>query len=417
MQDLTPVTLMSERRPRLLLITRNFPPLWGGMERLNWHLADELAKTHAVRVIGPAGAAQHAPAQVPVCEAPLTPLYRFLLHTTILAQREARRWRPDWVLAGSGLTAPMALIAARACDARSAAYVHGLDLIVPHPVYRALWLPALRRMDRVIANSTATAELARKAGVRDERLSIVHPGVDIPVPDPSARARFRQRWNLPPDAPVLLSVGRLTARKGLREFVQEVLPTVVKARPDVVLAIVGNAPKQALYAQAQTPESILEAAHARGMAPNVRWIGTLFGQDLTDAYFGADLHVFPVRKIPGDPEGFGMVAVEAAAHGLPTVAYATGGVVDAVREGQSGCLVTPGDAAGFAQAVLATLAAPFAPEGCRTFAQRFAWVEFGHRIMDALLADSESNVVFRCLGRSHECDSNPRHPKFHDPAQ
>lgn len=369
---------------RLLLITRNFPPLWGGMERLNWHLADELAKTHAVRVIGPAGAAQHAPAQVPVCEAPLTPLYRFLLHAALLAQREARHWRPDWVLAGSGLTAPLALIAARAGGARSAAYVHGLDLTVPHPVYRALWLPALRRMDRVIANSTVTAELARKAGIRDERLSIVHPGVEIPVPDPTARTRFRQRWNLPPDAPVLLSVGRLTARKGLREFVQEVLPAVVKSRPDVVLVIVGDTPKQALYAQAQTPESILEAAHAFGLAPNVRWIGRLFGQDLADAYFAADLHVFPVRAIPGDPEGFGMVAVEAAAHGLPTVAYATGGVVDAVAEGVSGRLIEPGDAVGFAQAVLAMLASPLTPEACRTFAQRFEWSEFGRRIMEAL---------------------------------
>jgi phosphatidylinositol alpha-1,6-mannosyltransferase len=368
---------------RVLLITRNFPPLWGGMERLNWHLAERLAESHEVRLIGPQGAAQHAPPRVQVREAPL-PVHRFLLGAARLARHEARAWRPDWVLAGSGLTAPLALWAARACKAHTAAYVHGLDVAVPHPIYRALWLPALRRMDRVIANSAPTAELARKAGVAPERIAIVHPGVEIPAPDPTARARFRQRWNLPPDAPVLLSVGRLTARKGLREFVQEVLPTVARARAEVVLVIVGDAPKQALYAQVQTPESILAAAQEAGVAGHIRWLGTLFGQDLADAYFGADLHVFPVRDLPGDPEGFGMVAIEAAAHGLPTVAYATGGVVDAVREGQSGCLVTPGDAAGFAQAVLAMLASPLAPEGCRTFAQGFAWDEFGHKLMGEL---------------------------------
>lgn len=43
------------RPPRILLLTRNFPPLWGGMERLNWHLSAELAKVGEVRVIGPAG--------------------------------------------------------------------------------------------------------------------------------------------------------------------------------------------------------------------------------------------------------------------------------------------------------------------------------------------------------------------------
>jgi len=152
----------------------------------------------------------------------------------------------------------------------------------------------------------------------------------------------------------------------------------------VVLVIVGDAPRQALYAQVQTPESILAAAREAGVAQHVRLLGRIDEQALHDAYFGADLHVFPVRDLPGDPEGFGMVAVEAAAHGLPTVAYATGGVVDAVREGQSGRLIPPGDAAGFAQAVLAMLASPLAPEGCRTFAQGFAWDEFGHKLMGEL---------------------------------
>ena len=48
-------------------------------------------------------------------------------------------------------------------------------------------------------------------------------------------------------------------------------------------------------------------------------------QRLSDAYFAADVMVFPVLDLPGDVEGFGMVAVEAAAHGLPTVAFAVGG--------------------------------------------------------------------------------------------
>ena len=98
----------------LLLITRNFPPLWGGMERLNWHLADELAKHHAVHVIAPQGAAAKAPSGVAVTEVPLRPLWRFLLAAAHAARREARRLQPDVVLAGSGLTAPLALLAARA---------------------------------------------------------------------------------------------------------------------------------------------------------------------------------------------------------------------------------------------------------------------------------------------------------------
>lgn len=369
---------------RLLLITRNFPPLWGGMERLNWHLAEQLARRFTVHLIAPRGAAGHAPAGITVREVPLSPLPRFLAAAGLAAIQEARSFRPDIVLAGSGLTAPLALWAARSCRAHAATYVHGLDLTATHPLYRAIWLPTLRRMDRVIANSTPTAELARQVGIAADRITIVHPGVTLPPPDPNARARFRLRWNLPPTAPVLLSVGRLTARKGVREFVTEVLSVIARVRPDVVLVIVGDAPTQALHAQAQPPQSILDAARAAGVGAHVRWAGKLFGQDLSDAYFGADIHVFPVRALPNDPEGFGMVALEAAAHGLPTVAYATGGVVDAVADGLSGRLVSPGDAAGFAQAVVSLLAQPLPAEVCRAFAQKLTWDVFGQRIAEAL---------------------------------
>ena len=364
-------------KPSLLLITRNFPPLWGGMERLNWHIADELTHAYEVTVIGPAGAAAQAPAGVTVIEVPLRPLWRFLLLATWRSLRAARRLHPAVVLAGSGLTAPMAWLAARRSGARCIAYVHGLDVTVPHPLYRAFWLPALRRMDCVIANSGATARLARDIGIATARIQIVHPGVVVPALDSIARARFRAAHGLGEHAPVLLSVGRLTVRKGLREFVSEVLPRIAAQRPDVQLVIVGDAPADALYAQAQSPAGIQAAADAAGVGEHVHFLGTRFGTELAEAYAGADVHVFPVRELPNDPEGFGMVAVEAAAHGLPTVAYATGGVVDAVAEDESGTLISPGDAEGFAAAVLRLLAQPLPAERVRAFAERFAWPRFG----------------------------------------
>ncbi|HEX7339334.1 MAG TPA: glycosyltransferase family 4 protein, partial [Rhodanobacteraceae bacterium] len=377
--------------------TRNLPPLVGGMERLNWHLAAELSKTAEVRVIGPAGGAALAPAGVSVREVPLRPLWKFLLCAWHTARREARRWRPDVVLAGSGLTAPLARAAARVCGARSAVYAHGLDIAVQHPVYRAIWLPAIRAMDVVIANSHATAGLCRGVGVADERLTIVHPGVDLP-PTPVtgtmeaathgadiAANNIRQHLGLD-QCRILLSVGRLSTRKGLREFVTHSLPRVVATCPDVMLVVVGDAPAQALHATAQTPDSIRAAAAEVGVGDHLKFLGIITDYAKLGAiYRAADVHVFPVREIPGDPEGFGMVAVEAAAHGLPTVAFATGGVVDAVAEGQSGHLVKTGDYAAFAQAVTVTLAdeQTWAPR-CEAFAARFAWSAFGEQTRAAL---------------------------------
>jgi len=366
-------------KARVLLVTRNFPPMVGGMERLNWHMARELAQTHEVRVIAPEGSKIHAPDGVMIMETPLRPLWKFLAHSAWRAVHEARRWEPDTVLAGSGLTALPAWLAARASTARSAVYLHGLDITVNHPLYRMIWLPVIRRMDRVIANSNPTAKLALAAGVSANRLGIVHPGVELPgtIPDPDSVAAFRAEHELG-ERPLLLSVGRLSARKGLREFVSEALPRIAAAEPAVMLLIVGDPPSDALHAETQTPESIRQAALDAGVSGNIRFLGRIADDALSIAYLAADAHIFPVREIPGDPEGFGMVAIEAAAHGLPTVAFAAGGVVDAVSDGRSGKLIPAGDYVAFSHAVIDMLAhRRELSTSCRRFSEDFAWPEFG----------------------------------------
>jgi phosphatidylinositol alpha-1,6-mannosyltransferase len=364
---------------KILIVSRNYPPLWGGMERLNLRMVEALARVAETRLIAPEGAVVHAPPNVAVTQVPLRPVSRFLLSASWQTLRLARAWKPGIILAGSGLMAPPALAAARLCGARAVAYAHGLDITVPHPVYRTLWWPALRRLDAVITNSRATAKLAQDIGLSTQRISIVPPGVDLPPRDAAARERFRATHDLG-NCPVLLSVGRLAARKGLREFVADALPQIVSKIPSVRFVIVGTPPSGALYAKAQTPEHIRQAAETVGVAGHLRFLGNIGDSELLDAYAGSDAHVFPVRHIPDDPEGFGMVAVEAAASGLATVAYATGGVVDAVHDGVSGVLVPPGDATAFADAVVSLLRHPLPDSPIRDFAAGFGWNLFGEKI-------------------------------------
>lgn len=380
------MTAMNRSRQKVMLVSRNLPPLVGGMERLNWHIAAELARVNDVLVVGPEGSAALAPADVEVTEVPLRPLWKFLLAGLRAARREALRWRPHIVLAGSGLTAPIAFVAARACGARTAVYVHGLDIIVDHRVYRWLWLPVLRRFDGAIANSANTADLARRAGVAGGRISVVHPGTslvsmhEMPDREPASVLDAEQ-------GPILLSVGRLTERKGLPQFITHALPRIVAEYPSARLLIVGDDAPNALRKGAPDQVGVLLAAiESAGMQTHVVRLGPCSDDELAKVYQCAAAHVFPVRHVPGDVEGFGMVAIEAAAHGVPTVAFAVGGVPDAVSDSVSGYLVSPGDYATFASRINHILAGSddALKAGSRHFAREFAWEKFGERIRAAL---------------------------------
>lgn len=380
-----------DARPAALLVARNFPPLVGGMEKLNLHLLQALAERWRTGLCGPAGAAGFAPAGTVVAQTRLRPLPAFLAGTALRAVLLARRLRPQVVVAGSGVTAPMAWLAARAVGVPYAVYVHGLDLVAPSPLYQALWLPFIRRAALVIANSRSTAALAIGRGIDPARLQVLPPGVAPARHDPAAVAALQARLGLA-GRTVLLSVGRLTPRKGLVEFVARCLPAIVARRPDVLLLVIGEDATAALNAGGGSERARLrEAARAAGVDAHVLNIDHVDEAGLAAAYGLAHLHVFPVRALPGDVEGFGMVALEAAEHGLPTVAFDVGGVGDAVADGRSGWLL-PADAyAEFAELVASLPLADAAwraerARACRGFAAGFHWPRFGERVRALLEA-------------------------------
>lgn len=382
------VTTPRSREPkaRILHITRNLPPLLGGMERLNCQLAIAMSATATVEVIGPVGARAYLPDAIGLVEVPPAPLAAFMA-TAATAGWNAAKQPADIVLAGSGLTAPHALLAAKRAGARAGAYVHGLDVVVDNPMYRMLWLPALRRLDFAWTNSQNTARLAREAGVAGGRIRVIHPAVEATAVDPAEAATTRSRLGLC-DGPLLVSVGRLTRRKGLAGFVRDVLPRVLATRPAARLLVVGDDAPHALVGRGDhLREEIESLAIGTGAAHAIRFLGPCTDAELAGILASADVHVFPVIDVTGDVEGFGMVAIEAAAQGLATVAYAVGGVPDAIVEPDTGRLCTAGDATAFAEAVVAAIDAAGDPDRrrrCITAASRFGLDRFDAEVRTAL---------------------------------
>ncbi|MBU0499968.1 MAG: glycosyltransferase family 4 protein [Gammaproteobacteria bacterium] len=381
---------MTGHHSKILIITRNLPPLVGGMERLIWHCIDSLRQWSQVHVIGPEGCRAYLPAGVSSTTILIRPLLRFILAAASASLRMVFRFRPDWIFAGSGLTAPFALLCARLIGAKAVVYLHGLDVEASNSVYQILWAGTFRYFDKVLVNSAFTRSLAEGVGVRPDRITMLHPGVALPdfSQADTIRAAFRQRHSLG-DGPLMVFVGRITERKGLASFVEHVMPHIIRCVPNAKLCVIGDEPRLAVHRSTGQMRRIESALKDSGLAQHIHFLGERGFDDpeLSEAYFAADVHIFPVQRRDHDNEGFGMVAIEAAAHGLPTVAYAVGGVTDAIAEGVSGHLVPPGDLDGFAAKVVSLLLSPPSSEyrnGCRTFASGFAWPGFADRLQEVL---------------------------------
>lgn len=373
-------------RPRVLVVTRNLPPAHGGMERLLEALIEALAQCCELAVVGPRDAVG-----LPVLNdldmtgCPMQPAAGFLLACQLATWQVARQLRPQVIIAGSGLTAPAAWWAARRSGARAVTYLHGLDIGNRHPLYGLGFVPCIRACTQVWANSRFTGDLAQARGIPRDRLRTLYPVASLDTDQNATDATdFKQRWA---GHRVLLSAGRLVPRKGLPSFVEHVFPLILRQHPQAILAIAGDEAHGGIKRQDGEGQRIRQAAARAGVLEHLDWLGWLAPDAMQAAYAAADVLVFPVQHHPTDPEGFGMVAIEAAGCGLPTVAYATGGVCEAVEHGLSGCLVPPGDVAGFAQAVTTLLDAPSRAmaSGCRGFAEQFSKERFAMRVHGLLM--------------------------------
>lgn len=362
---------------KVLLITRNLPPLVGGMETLNLNMATELSKDFNLTIIGPSKSRAYIPSNVNFIGVPLTPVWLFLIVSFCKTIAASLTVKPAVILAGSGLMAPAAYFAARLCGGKSFVYTHGLDIVVPNFWYKKLWLPFIRKADLVIANSTFTRNLVYNLRNISTNIPIINPGISEQKGAAQSEVKgFKKKYNLE-ESKTLITIGRLTARKGILEFVEKSLPKIVQQQKNVNLVIVGDTPKNALHGKVQSQSSIMEAARKNNLQDRIIFLGKVPEKELCVALSAADVHIFPVITMEGDPEGFGMVAVEAAAYGIPSVAFATGGVPDAIGHEVSGVLIQEGDYAQLTQKVLSLLDSNYIKkEDCINFSKQFLWSEF-----------------------------------------
>lgn len=367
-----------KNKQRVLLITRNLPPLVGGMERLMQNLAAGVAEYAELTVIGPSGCAKHLPGNVQVRETS-EKLVPFLLFSSWLGIRACRQVKFDIVIGGSGLLAPVLSVLARFFSCKTIIYLHGLDLVINNFIYQRTFVPCMRTIDQVVVNSRNTGRIAMGKGIEEARIVIINPGTTLPaIPGDDALAEFRARHNIRYQK-IMLFVGRMTSRKGLSRFIRNSLPGIVKAEPTAGLLVVGKNPNDSLNQLGEERE-VLAAVSDLQLGDRVTFLGQVSEDDLLASYAVADVQVFPLVQVEGDVEGFGMVAIEAAALGTPTVAFDVGGVSDAVSA-HNGQLIPAGNYNALTDGLVRVLQDGIpGREECVRHAQHYTWEHFHQKI-------------------------------------
>jgi len=374
---------------KILLVTRNFPPLIGGMEKLNLNIFNVLSSRFDVSMAGPHGSPAFHNASSYV-EFPPQPLWKYVLISLFKTIFLSTKVKPDIVFCGSGAAIVAGYFAARFTKARLVCYLHGLDIIANNFVYQKFFVPLIKKSDLIVVNSRHTKTLAIEYGLNVEKIKVLSPGVDMPdmLHKALSEEKFRNQYNLQQN-PFILIAGRITRRKGIVEFIENVMPELAVKHPQLKLVIIGDEATQAIACQSGLREEINCRISSLGLDDRICMLGGVNDETFSSALFSADMLIFPVLDIPNDVEGFGMVAIEAAAHGTPTLGFAVGGVPDAIGLGKSGWLVSPGEYQEMKNIILNyTIGCAnngVSSKSCISFAQELEWHKFGVKLEKILM--------------------------------
>ncbi|GAB4581817.1 MAG: glycosyltransferase family 4 protein [Anaerolineales bacterium] len=329
---------------RLVIPTLDFFPNRGGQQEYLFELAQRLTAAYQVTILTPVGG-------------PLPPASRFS-RVVLPSASPIRLWqgiralRPDILLLGH---AHPRLLLAGWLWGKYGTFTFGNDFLAAQKHWHTPFF------NRLLRRSRPLIAITRAMGARLQALGMSAPAIVRPGTNP---ARFFPSPSFPP-SPTLLTLSRLVPRKGI-DTVLHTLPTLRKTFPTLNYLIGGKGPDR---------ERLETLANDLGVAQAVKFLGFIPDEEVPALYRKATIFVMPSREDlqASSVEGFGIVFLEASACGLPVVASNSGGIAEAVREGETGLLVPPDDPSALAQALYHLLTDP---GRCRRMGQAGrAWVE------------------------------------------
>lgn len=370
---------------RPLLVTNDFPPQVGGIQRFALELARHVPQAAVLAASHPEAEAHDRSQPFPVYRGPSS----FMLPTT------RTRSAIEHAIADHGATIvvfvsplPLAILGGE-LSVPWTVIAHGAELTVPGhlPGIGGVIRRRLASAPLLFAVSEHTAsQLDELLGDEAPPVRLVRNGVPLQTFRPDLDGSdVRRRLGLG-DAPVLGCVGRLVPRKGQDRLI-EALPLIHEEIPEARLLIVGDGRLRRR----------LERSSRRLPDGAIVLTGAVDADELGRHFAAVDVFAHPNRSrwFGLEQEGFGIIFLEAQACGKPVIAGHSGGSPEAIDAGETGLLVDGDDVAELAAAAVSLLgdparAAEMGAAGRRMVEREFGWPTVAHRFARDLEAATKA---------------------------
>ena len=308
-----------------LIVTRSFPPEVGGMQSLMWGLAKEMSKNFMIKVFADYYENHKEFDKKVNFSIERVGGIKFLrkIRKAQLINEYLKESKVQGIIADHWKSLELIVT-----DKKKYCLIHGKE--INHAKGSSLNKRAnkvLNSVEKVIANSEYTKNLAIQNGVEQEKVVVINPGIS-PAQELNRTSLTKVESLLKTKSPRLITVSRFDKRKN-HEKVLMAVRNLKQIYPNIVYICIGYGEEE------QNLKDLVNELDLSGQV--------MFFKEITDDLKNAlvaksNIFVMPSVKYKSSVEGFGIAYIEAAQYGVPSLGGADGGAADAIQHNKTGLI-------------------------------------------------------------------------------
>ena len=308
-----------------LIVTRSFPPELGGMQSLMWGLARELSKNFMIKVF-----ADYIENHKEFDEQATFSIER--VGGPKLLRKYRKAYLIDEFIKNGKINGIIAdhwkSLEHLKTNKKKYCLIHGKE--INHAKGSAInkrLLTVLNNVEKVIANSKYTKDLAISIGVKADNIIVINPGID-PIKDLDQKSLEKVESLLAVKTPRLITVSRFDKRKNHQKVIMA-LRNLKQIYPDIIYICIGYGDEE---------ENIKDLVKELDLEGQVMFFKDI-SEDLKNALVAkSNIFVMPSTIYKSSVEGFGIAYTEAAQLSIPSIGGKDGGASDAIDHGKTGLI-------------------------------------------------------------------------------